>query len=249
MSLPESRSHLAIESLNRLREEGKIRELDLQMAALKREILSFKISDPKSYLLTISAFYGLIGNWAEMNQHGKIAVRSYLDDEVRVFVATTLLNTGFITESAAILSEADWRSVEFAERKFTLGALTFQCAKILDYTEFCAKAKLGQQGRVDMGIIRDVKIILDDENIQELTVTAMLDIAGDLLRDRKLLREKDIEIYPYINDKTITILQPLDLPAEEVAELDWEYGMRLFERMPEAPVTVVQIGFSQAIKQ
>lgn len=249
MSLPKSKSHFAIEMLNRFRGEGKIRELDFEMATLKREIVSLKLTDLKSYQIIISAFYALIGNWAEMHRYGNIAARNYPDDEVKVFFATTLLNTGFITESAAILSKADWKSLDFAERKLALGALTFQFAKILDYTELCIKAKLVQPSNINMDVIRDVKIILDDMNIQETTITAMLDIAGELLRDRKLLREKDIEMYPYIHDKTITILQPLNLPADEVAELDWEYGMRLFERMPEAPVTVIQIGFSQATKQ
>lgn len=248
MSLPETKYNAAIEMLNSYRSEGKIRELDIPMASLKRDIESLKLSDNKAYQMAISAYYGLIGNWSEMRRYGETSVRSYLDDEVKVFYATTLLNTGFITDSAAIISNLDWKSVDFSDRKLSLGALSLQCAKILDYTEFCKRAKLKQQNPVDIDIISEVKKILDDCNIQEETITAMLDIAGDLLREKKLLRGTDFEVHPYTYDNTITILQPLDLSADEVAELDWEYGMRLFERMPNAPVTVVQIGFSQAIK-
>lgn len=246
MPQPQPISNDLIAELNLLRDSGRILDFDFRMGQLKKQIESLSKSDPKYHRALLSAFYGLIGNWDNMHSHGMAAVRTYRDDAVRIFYTTTLLSTGFVSEGAEILGQADWSSLDLSVLKLELGYTCSMYNHIIAYSDICKNANVPIPEYIDMQMIQATHDILTASGISESTVNAMLDIAGEIMREHGVVMSHDIYQKPDSRDGTVTILQSIKASAEQVAEMDWEYALRLFERMPDAPATVVYVGFKVA---
>lgn len=117
---------------------------------------------------------------------------------------------------------------------------------MLDFARLCKNAGFALQENINMPITQASHEILAAHNISEKTVREMLDIVGEMLRERGLLRKHNFTITSHPEDGAIMIMQPLSAPATLVAEMDWEYAERLFVKIPDAPATVALVGFSMA---
>lgn len=246
MSQPQPISDSLIAEFNTLRSDGRVLDMNIKTAQIKKRIEALSKSDPRAYKAILSAFYGLTGKWDDMQSQGLAAVRAYGDDIIRLFYTTTLLNTGFFSKAAETLARVDWTSPDQASMKFDYADTCCLFGHMLAYTDVCNRSNISIPEQVNMQMVQAAHDILSANNIEESTVTSMLDIAGEMLRERGMLRHIDATATPYPSDGTVTILQPIKATAAQVAEMDWEYGMRLFQRMPDAPATVVHIGFKMA---
>lgn len=235
-----------VEELNRLYRDGLVLKADFNTEKLKRRVEGLSKIDPPMSRVLLSAYFGLIGKWDAMRSNGQAAVRMYMNDPVRIAYATTLCNTGFFAQASEMQDSVGWFDPLLNERKWELGASCALYGRIIGYKAVCQKANLPVPEHINMPIIQAAHDILTANNISEKTVCEMLDIAGEMLRERGFLRKYELSVSPFPEDGTITIMQPVNATSDIVAEMDWEYAERLFTKIPDAPATVVHVGFSMA---
>ena len=79
----------------------------------------------------------------------------------------------------------------------------------------------------------DVKRILDTRGIDETEWRQSVDIAFDLLAERKLGHTRiDVRVADAPGEESVTLYILVDLPIEPAVELDCELSSRLAERLP-----------------
>lgn len=92
-------------------------------------------------------------------------------------------------------------------------------------------------------IAGDALRVFDAHGVSSTDVIPMLDLAGELLRERGLLTTGGPSFFVYSLDKTMTIHLPVKQRPEVLAELEWEYSARLFATLPDSPHSFVHVGF------
>lgn len=230
MAVPQLNDGSVVEALNMLRREGRVLRNELAAAKLRRELNAVLNSDASAYYVYMGSLHCLKGDLDLM--HGSIENSLKLSSSVQLLAynVQTLLVAGVFSEAACLfsrISDDDVVANELATQ-CSLAVLDFERGAMTDYHAEVSKACL---------------VALSKRGLTGQDILPMLDLAGDVLRKRGLIRSCDLRFYPYENDGTLTIHLPVKASSLEVAELEWEYSGRLFSELPSAQSSFVHVGF------
>jgi len=244
MPTPALATDSLIEDLNNLRECGRLLTNDLHIAKLRKRIEAYKHNNVVEYWLYLASLYSLTGDVEQAVKAGQSALRLTSDFRYHLHHVRTLMHLGRYQLARELIA--------IPPDQYFLEPDDNECYVLFQVIDFCRFSRLAQQHPMietmrPMIYLSDATHkILERQKVQEQELLKMVDLAGDLLRDRGLISSYDLQIFPYPKDGTITINLPVSTTPSDVADLDWEYAERLFTLMPDAPATVVHVGFSSA---
>lgn len=245
--IPKPKTEQILEQFNVLRLTGKVRDFDFPMAKLKREIESLQNADEVGYHQLMTAFYALTGKHNEMLKHGNTCINRYGDEESVIFAATSYTTAGLFAEARTAINQVEWDQPTEISQKTSLSQMLFMVKRVMDWNNTLSRANLHDaSGNQELPVYQRAQYFLEKTGISEQLISRMLDLAGELLHEKGLLNIYAPIINPDVSHEAITIQLPIGIPADEVANLEWEYALRLFDRHPEWPTKQVFIGFSTA---
>ncbi|PTR14718.1 hypothetical protein C8R31_10575 [Nitrosospira sp. Nsp2] len=245
MPIPALATDDLINDLNAIRKKGHLLMENLLVARLRKRIDAYKNIDIVEYWLYLSSLYCLTGDVENTIYAGATGLKLTTEPHWHLHHVKTLLKLGKFSLARELMDEVpDYHFLESDpyECYCLFQALDFQRFNRLAHEK--AEIMLSPAVRLSEAI----QNILARNEVQEQQLLGMIDLAGDLLRERKLIAASTSEIHPYLSDGTITVNLPIVATPSEVADLDWEYAERLFSMMPDAPATIVHVGFSSVPK-
>jgi hypothetical protein len=230
-----------VEDFNNLRSQGRLLTNELQIARLKQRIEVTKSENWIEYWLYSGSLFCLMGDVEKTIHAGRTALNLTSDYRYHLYHMRTLMHLGKFGLARDVISNVP--------DHYFLEPDDDECYCLLQTMEFSRFLRIARERPEDEPMIylsEAVCRILEHQKVEEDDVRSMVDLAGELLRDKGFISSSDIEILPYPSDETIAVNLPVAADPTDVADLDWEYAERLFTTLPNAPATVVHVGFSCA---
>jgi hypothetical protein len=244
MPTPALATDALIDDLNRVRRAGRLLENEMRIARIKKDIEPYKSNRVAEYWLYLASLYCLMGNVEETIDAGAKGLKLTSDPDLRLHHVRTLINLGKFSLARDLISGIP--DYYFLESDYSRCYCLFQAA---DFYRFSCLAKEHSKVGAMLPMIHlsdSVYKILERQDVRPNELLRMIDLAGDLLRDKGLISSRHVQIFSYPGDGTITVNLPVSAEPVQVADLDWEYAERLFTRLPNAPATIIHVGFSCA---
>jgi hypothetical protein len=240
MPIPALDTDVLIDDLNALRKLGRLITDSLTIARFKKRIDAYRQHDIVAYWLYLSSLFCLTGDVQNTLHAGNTGLKLTANSHWHLHHAKTLVKLGKFTLARELISRVP--DYYFLESDPNECYCLFQ---VLDFQQFSrlANEKAEIMLAPSVRLSEATRKILERNKVQEQQLLGMLDLAGDLLRERKLIAISSTEIHPYLSDDTVTVNLPIVATPGEVADLEWEYAIRLFTTMPNAPATTVHVGF------
>lgn len=237
--------------LNQLRRGGELLTNQDEITRLERSIEALKagkngqsasMEEVARYYVTLASLRCLTGDFEEVLVLGEKAVRLTNDTRVIANHVVSLAVAGYFSKARALFDTLhDYELVDF-DNKQNIAKLIIDCQSY--GIEGSIVDSLREIFPSEIKSIHEAHQILSELNITEQQVLDMMDLAGEMMRNKNVFLTQDAKLSTYPNDKFMTINLPVNLPPDEVAKLEWEYLGEAIKNFPDVPFSSVSIGFS-----
>lgn len=238
MAIPQPDIELLIEEFNTLRCQGRIITNQFRILGLQKKVNAVRNSDPNMAKAWQASLWCLIGDHEAMLKEGEAVLRVDPDGIAALHYSVTLACTGLFSKSRELYNQLDAELLTSDIELWVRGFVGFSFSRLALLADVMG---IGDSEAAMIAI--NAQKVLEQGGVSESEVSQMLDIAGVVLREHGLLVSDSPQIQPYLSHGSLNISLPVKLSAEEVAELEWEFCLKLFAEMPDAPAHVVQVGF------
>lgn len=192
----------------------------------------------------LAQLYGLAGEVDNARRFIDTAIRLGGGPLLRINKAVILSNAGHFVEAVGPFNEGvDPRAAGFFTSRWKLGLCLGRIHTLQDFASQAKAMELEHIERVDMGLISRIARLMDEISLTDEQLTALLETAGELLREKRLFFTGEGPEFAVWDDdpleQHVSIMFGLRVDVSEAIELDEELGHRLFEQHGELPPEIM----------
>ena len=242
-----------LKKLNKLRQEGVILTNSDEITRLEKSIETIKAGkngQPASmesiadYWLTLASLRCVTGDFKAVLDIGEKWIKLTNSPELIYYHVVSLVVVGYFSKARELFDRINDYDLLYLSSNLNV-ALTMSSCQSYSQTGDVMDS-LTERFPNDAKAINEANIILEEQHITEKQVLAMMDLAGEMMRSKNVFLVQDPELNTYSNDRSMTISLPVNLPASQVAELEWEYLGKVISMFPDVRFSSFSIGFSCA---
>jgi len=196
--------------------------------------------------ITLGAIHHICGNEAEMRHNFSCAAKLDRSPRTAAAYCAALINMGFISEAQKEFAQAARPELGWLTSIDSLGFWSMAISPLNDFYAAAQSMKIAELSARRVEDAKRIQKIFQDADVTDQMVGQMLDDAGEILRERRLLCcehfEKDLYIYdgPY-DEHFVSIRWRVPVFVDKASDMSFEFINRVLDRFEKMPAC---IGFS-----
>lgn len=196
--------------------------------------------------ITLGAIHHLCGNETEMRHNFSCAAKLDRSPRTAAAYCAALTNMGFISEAQKEFAKAARPELGWLTSIDSLGFWSMAISPLNDFYAAAQGMKITELSAQHVEDAKRIQKIFQEANVTDQMVGQMLDDAGEILRERRLMCcehfEKDLYIYdgPY-DEHFVSIRWRVPVFVDEASDMSFEFINRVIDRFEKMPAC---IGFS-----
>lgn len=196
--------------------------------------------------ITLGAIHQICGNEAEMRHNFSCAAKLDRSPRTAAAYCGALINLGYISEAQKEFARAARPELGWLTCIDSLGFFSMAITPLNDFYAAAQTMKIAELSAKHVEGAKRIQKIFQEANVTDEIVGQMLDDAGEILRDRRLMCCEHVEKNQYIYDGPydehfVSIRWRVPVSADEASDMSFEFVNRFIERFEKIPAN---IGFS-----
>ena len=193
--------------------------------------------------ITLGAIHHLCGDEAEMRHNFSCAAKLDRSPRTAAAYCAVLINMGFISEAQKEFAKAARPELGWLTCTDSLGFWSMAISPLNNFYAAAQSMKITEMSAKHIEDAKRIQKIFQDANVTDEIVGQMLDDAGEILRERRLMCcehfEKDLYIYdgPY-DEHFVSIRWRVPVSSAEASDMSFEFINRVLDRFEKMPACI-----------
>jgi hypothetical protein len=193
--------------------------------------------------ITLGAIHQICGNEAEMRHNFSCAAKLDRSPRTAAAYCGALINLGYISEAQKEFAKVARPELGGVKCIDSLGFFSMAITPLNDFYAAVQRMKIAGLSAKHVEGAKRIQKIFQEANVTDEIVGQMLDDAGEILRERRLMCcehfEKDLYIYdgPY-DEHFVSIEWRVPVSSSVASDMSFEFIHRAIERFEKIPACI-----------